>query len=117
MSAAGAAPPATDSGCERPDLTIWEQRKGGRANSPSALGALSACENPRSWLWLVRSLLCLIVAVAPAQAQTAAGTLITNSAQIDYLQGATTLQIRSNTVSATVQATSTPSVLIILRFA
>ncbi len=117
MSAAGAAPPATDSGCERPDLTIWEQRKGGRANSPSALGALSACENPRSWLWLVRSLLCLIVAVAPAQAQTAAGTLITNSAQIDYLQGATTLQIRSNTVSATVQATSTPSVLSILRFA
>ncbi len=117
MSAARAAPPGTGSGCERPDLTIWEQRKGGRANSPSALGALSACKKLLSRLWQLTSLLCLLLAGTVARAQTAPGTVIANSAQIDYLQGATTLQVRSNTVSATVQSTSTPSVLSILRFA
>jgi len=70
-----------------------------------------------SRLWQFASLLCLLVTASAAQAQTAPGTVIANSAQIDYLQGATSLQVRSNTVSATVQSTSTPSVLSILRFA
>ncbi|MGB8692483.1 MAG: OmpA family protein [Steroidobacteraceae bacterium] len=69
------------------------------------------------WLLQIASLLCLFAVVVPAKAQTAPGTLITNSARIDYFQGATALQTRSNTVSVTVQATSTPSAVSILRFA
>ena len=121
MSAAWAARAGTFAGRERPDLTVWEQRKGGKAACLPALGAFSACRmsfRPAGFapLLLAAALLFATLFATPAAAQTSPGTLVNNSAQIDYLQGATALRVNSNTVTATVQAVSTPSTVSILRF-
>ena len=117
MSAARAATPGYPAGNERPDLTVWEQCKGGKVNSLPALGTFSAGQNLSARLLRSALLWCALLSTTTAGAQTTAGTLISNSAQIDYLQGATALQINSNTVTVTVQADSTPSQVSILRYA
>jgi uncharacterized repeat protein (TIGR01451 family) len=117
MSAARAAAPGCPAGSERPDLTVWEQCKGGKADSLPALGTFLASQKSAARLLRNAYLLCALLFGAAVGAQTAAGTLISNSAQLDYLQGSTALQINSNTITVTVQADSTPSLVSILRFA
>ena len=87
----------------RPDLATREQRKGGRAFKPSALGAFLG--------------LCLAVLACGASAATPAGTLISNTAQVDYTVGSTAVQVQSNPVSVTVQDASTPASVTILQYA
>ena len=102
MTAARAAWIRSHANLQRLDLTAREQYQGGRARKPPALGAfLGACLA----LWST-----VITAATPP------GTLINNTAQVDYLQGATPSVSRSNDVSVVVQATTTPSSVSILRY-
>ncbi len=116
MSAARVATPGISAGNERPDLTVWEPCKGGKANSLPALSMFSAARKVLARIIPLALLLCAMAFAPMLQAQTAAGTVISNSAQLDYLQGATALQLNSNTVTVTVQADSTPSQVSILRY-
>lgn len=102
MSAAQAAWARISACLGRPDLTAREQYQGGRATKPPALGAFLGA--------------CLALWSLAAVAATAPGTVISNTAQIDYTLNGTPLQTRSNGVSVTVQATATPAVVSILRY-
>lgn len=102
MTAARAVTVRARAHSQRLDLTAREQYQGGRARKPPALGAFLAA--------------CLALWSTAIAAATPPGTSVSNSAQVDYLQGGTSLQARSNSVSVVVQATSTPSTVTILRY-
>ena len=103
MSAAQAAWARSVTRLKQPDLAVWEQHQGGRAVKPPALGALLG--------------VCLGLISFAAGAATPAGTVINNTAQIDYFEGAVPLHLLSNTVNVTVLSPITPATVTILQYA
>lgn len=102
MNAAQAAWVRVRAKLKRLNLTAREQHWGGRACKSPALGAFLG--------------VCVALCPVVAMAASAPGTIISNTAQVDYLLNGTSLQARSNGVSVTIQATSTPSAVTILRY-
>ena len=107
-------------GAVRSRLTAGKLRKGGRADGLPALDAfMCRCWSaPRTaWLAVAGSMLAGLMLPLAARAQTAPGTLISNTAQLQFQSNGATQSLASNTVSVTVQQSITPAALTVLSFA